>query len=300
MGILDEKVAIVTGGGRGIGREHCLSLARSGARVIVNDPGVGLRGDASSEDPSDAVVREITELGGSATANRGSVTSCQDCANMVEQAVERYGRLDIVVNNAGILRDKMITSLSEDDFDAVIAVHLKGTLAMTKHASDFWRSEAKNGRNGGGAIINTTSGAGLSGNVGQAAYASAKAGIVGLTLVTALEMSRYGVTCNAISPVAFTRMSEGLAAGAVHDGQYSMMHPGNASPLVAYLGSADARWITGQVFRVEGNSVILMNGWGQGSRYAAPGETFLAADNLDVPMRRIFGAYPAALVSPLT
>jgi NAD(P)-dependent dehydrogenase (short-subunit alcohol dehydrogenase family) len=304
MGLLDSKVAIVTGGGRGIGRQHCLELARQGAAVVVNDPGVGVHGEASGESPAEAVAREITEQGGRAVANTGSVTSWVDCGAAVEQALTEFGRLDIVVNNAGILRDRMITSLTEQDFDAVIAVHLKGSFAMTRHACDHWRSEAKAGKGAGGRIINTTSSAGMIGNVGQAAYSSAKAGIIGLTLVTALEMERYAVTCNAVSPVAVTRMSADLVAAPAADedsDEYNAVHPRTSSPVVAYLASDAAGWLTGQVFRIEGNTVIRMDGWQQSvaSRHSATKGGFLQAEELLVGMRRVYGAYPAPLVSPL-
>ena len=207
MGLLDGRVAIVTGGGRGIGREHCLELARQGARVVVVDPGVGVRGEVTDEDPADQVVSEIRAMGGVAYAEKGSVADWSTCEQIVTAAADHFGRVDVVVNNAGILRDRMITSMSEDDFDAVIAVHLKGTFQMTKHACDHWRSRAKAGEGSGGRIINTTSGAGFNGNLGQASYAAAKGGIIALTLTTALEMARYDVTANAVSPVARTRMS---------------------------------------------------------------------------------------------
>jgi NAD(P)-dependent dehydrogenase (short-subunit alcohol dehydrogenase family) len=197
----------------------------------------------------------------------------------------------------------MITSLSESDFDAVIGVHLKGTFAMTRHACDHWRARSKAGQGTGGRIINTTSSAGMVGNIGQAAYSSAKAGIIGLTLVTALEMERYAVTCNAVSPVAVTRMSAGLVSAPAPDEgdtEYSAVHPRTSSPVVAYLASDAAAWLTGQVFRIEGNTVIRMQGWEQSAaRHSAANGGFLEPEELLVGMRRVYGAYPAPLVSPL-
>ncbi|MFI5040866.1 MAG: SDR family NAD(P)-dependent oxidoreductase [Acidimicrobiales bacterium] len=305
MGLLDQRVVIVTGGGRGIGREHCLELARHGARLVVVDPGVGVRGETTDEDPADAVVSEVREAGGDAVAEKGSVTDWATCERIVRTAVEQFGRLDAVVNNAGILRDRMITSMTEDDFDAVVAVHLKGTFQMTKHACDHWRARAKAGDNRGGRIINTTSGAGLSGNIGQASYAAAKAGIAALTIVTALEMARYNVTCNAISPVALTRMSAGLVTEEASDGRgdergFDPLHPRTTSPLVAYLASSASSWLSGQVLRVEGSTVIRMQGWTPSmDRYSSRSGGYLDAEELVDGMRLAYGAFPTGLVSPL-
>ena len=300
--LLAGKVVIVTGGGRGIGREHCLELARHGAKLVVADPGVGVRGEATEEVPADAVVREIQAIGGEAIADGGSVAEWETCRRLVRDAVDRFGRLDAVVNNAGILRDRMITSMEESDFDAVIAVHLKGTFQMTKHACDHWRAVAKEGGDSAGRIVNTTSGAGLSGNVGQASYSAAKAGIVALTLVTALEMARYGVTCNAISPVAVTRMSAGIAKAGESPSPdaYDPLHPRTTSPLVAYLISGASSWLSGQVLRVEGNTVIPMRGWEQSpDRYTARNGGFLDAEELVTGMRLAYRAMPRGLVTSL-
>jgi NAD(P)-dependent dehydrogenase (short-subunit alcohol dehydrogenase family) len=302
--LLDGRVVVVTGGGRGIGREHCLELARRGASVVVVDPGVGLGGEREERatDPAGAVVREIEAAGGRAVAHHASVTDWAACARVVQETVERFGRLDALVNNAGILRDRMITSMTESDFDSVIAVHLKGTFTMTKHACDHWRAAAKRGEAVAGRIVNTTSGAGLSGNVGQAAYAAAKAGIAGLTLVTALEMARYDVTCNAISPVAATRMTAGTGAtaSAQDPSPLDPLHPGASSPLVAYLASDASGWLSGQVLRVEGSTVIRMEAWQQsGDRYTARGGARLDAEELVVGMRRAYGAFPGGLVTTL-
>ena len=210
MGMLDGKVAIVTGGGRGLGRAHCLELAAQGAKVVVNDLGVGLHGEKTHESPADEVVGEIKAAGGEAIASHGSVSDWSSTEQLISETVELFGRLDIVVNNAGIVRDRMLFSMTEQQFDAVIAVHLKGTFAMTRHACAYWREASKGGQSLAGRIINTTSGTGLFGNVGQANYGAAKAGIASLTTITALEMRWYGVTANAVSPLALTRMTEDI------------------------------------------------------------------------------------------
>jgi NAD(P)-dependent dehydrogenase (short-subunit alcohol dehydrogenase family) len=302
MALLDGRVAIVTGGGRGIGREHCLELARLGAAVVVVDAGVSLHGEASDEDPADAVVRAIEAAGGRAVAHRASVTDWNACEQVIHDTVERFGRLDAVVNNAGILRDRMITSMTEADFDEVVAVHLKGTFQMTKHACDHWRALAKQDHATSGRIVNTTSGTGLFGNLGQAAYGAAKAGIVGLTLVTALEMARYGVTCNAISPIAATRMTASVGAPDASEAAASdPLHPRASSPVVAYLASEASGWLSGQVLRVQGDTVIRMQGWvASEERYSASDGDFLDADELVTGLRRAYHAFPAALSSPVT
>jgi len=299
--LLQDRVAIVTGGGRGIGRQHCLELARHGASVLVNDPGVGLRGETDPESapgsPADDVVTEILAAGGTATADHSSVTSWDACAALVARAVDEFGHLDVLVNNAGILRDRMITSMSEDDFDLVLAVHLKGTFSMTKHACDHWRAVGKAGGANSARIVNTTSGAGMYGNVGQSAYSAAKAAIANLTMVTALEMSRYDVTANAISPVAATRMTPNAAQP--DDAEWDPMDPGNSSPLVAYLASDHSGWLTGQVLRVEGNAVRRARTWTlEPDEYLAGSGTRLDAGELVEGMRRLYGTVPAGLQPP--
>ena len=204
------RVVIVTGGGRGLGRQHCLELAHHGATVVVNDLGVGLHGEGDEASPAEEVVAEITTGGGTASADGASVTDFGAVAELVERTVADHGRLDGIVNNAGIVRDRMITGMSEDDFDLVVAVHLKGTWNLTHHACSYWRERAKAGEPISGRIVNTTSGAGLFGNIGQSNYGPAKAAIASLTMITAMEMDRYDVTANAISPLARTRMTEGL------------------------------------------------------------------------------------------
>jgi NAD(P)-dependent dehydrogenase (short-subunit alcohol dehydrogenase family) len=266
MSLLDDKVAIVTGGGRGLGRAHCLALAAHGAAVVVNDPGAGLHGESTGETPAEAVVAEITAAGGRAIADHSSVTDWGATEKLIARAATTFGHLDVVVNNAGILRDKMLFSMTEDDFDAVIAVHLKGTFALTRHACAYWREEAKRGAGRAGRIINTTSGTGLFGTVGQANYSAAKAGIAALTLVAAAEMGRYCVTVNAIAPSARTRMTEGVFAEmmAKPDEGFDAMAPENISPLVVWLGSAESRYVTGKVFEVEGGVIRVAEGWAHG------------------------------------
>ena len=301
--MLEGRVAIVTGGGRGIGRNHCVELARHGVRVLVNDPGVGVHGEdgTAGERPADDVVAEITAAGGTAVADYSSVTDWDSCAAMVQRAVNELGGLDVVVNNAGIVRDRMITSMAEDDFDAVLAVHVKGTFSMTKHACDHWRTVGKAGGTNSGRIVNTTSGAGLYGNVGQSAYGAAKAAIANLTLVTALEMGRYDVTANAISPVAATRMTATVGAAPANEDaagadEWHPMDPGNSSPVVAYLASKASGWLSGQVLRIEGNSVRRVRTWEvePGAYVAASGARLDAGELVD-GMRTLYGAMPQGL-----
>ena len=304
MGLLDGKVAIVTGGGRGLGRAHCLALAAHGAAVVVNDPGAGLHGeftDQNPDTPAEAVAAEITAAGGRALADHSSVTDWAATEKLIARAATEFGQLDVVVNNAGILRDKMLFSMTEDDFDAVIAVHLKGTFAMTRHACAYWREEAKRGAGRGGRIINTTSGTGLFGTVGQANYGAAKAGIVSLTTITALEMARYGVTANAISPIALTRMTDGIAGVAVRnpvpgdpapDG-FDPQDPANASGLVVYLASDAASWLTGQVFRVHGNRVQRLRGWRSAGEYRSKSGRAVEPGELIAGLPEVYGTAPA-------
>ncbi|MDV6264742.1 SDR family NAD(P)-dependent oxidoreductase [Rhodococcoides yunnanense] len=297
-GRLDGKVAIVTGGGRGIGRAHCLELASHGAAVVVNDPGVSRDGTDSGESPAEQVASEIVESGGRALANKGSVTRWTDGADLIGQTVDEFGRLDIVVNNAGIVRDKLITRTTEEDWDAVIAVHLKGTFSVTKHACDYFRSQSKSGADVRGRIINTTSGAGLKGNAGQSAYSAAKAAIVGLTLTTASEMERYNVTANAISPVAATRLSADVFTGGKANDP--SLDPGQSSPLVAWLASDEAAWLTGQVLRVDGDLLVRMIGWTQKpEKYRARTGGKLDVAELNQAARLLYGTAPEGVVAQL-
>src|SRR6201987_3423600 len=259
-GPLTGKVVLVTGGGRGIGRGHCLELAKQGAAVVVNDPGVGRDGSSGDGDgPAAAVVAEIEASGGKAVAHTGSVSTWDDVPDMVSTAVDTFGSLTGVVNNAGILRDSMVASSSEADWDAVIAVHLKGTFAVTRHACEYWRAQYKAGNPIDAHIVNTVSGAGLWGNVGQSAYGAAKAAIANLTTVTAMEGRRYGVSANAISPLAVTRISEGFFTGDKADDP--ALDPSRSSAVVAWLQSPDSSWLTGQILRIDGHKLSRIEGF---------------------------------------
>ncbi len=257
-GLLEGRVAIVTGAGRGIGRAHALELAAQGAAVVVNDFGVSLSGEGTGETPAEEVVADIAAAGGRAVANAADVADFDQAAAMVQQAIDAFGGLDILVNNAGFVRDRMLVNTSEDEWDAVIRVHLKGHFAPLRHAGAYWRREAKEGRLRAGRVINTSSGAGLQGSVGQATYSAAKAGIAGLTLVAAQELGRYGVTVNAIAPVARTRMTE----GAFDTSQMAL--PEDNSPIVAWLASEESGDVTGRVIEIDGSRITVENGWAHG------------------------------------
>ncbi len=267
MGLVDGRVVIVTGAGRGIGRAHALAFAAEGARVVVNDIGVGLDGTGAGErSPAYAVVEEIKAAGGEAIVNGDDVADWNGAANLIRTAIGSFGSLDVLVNNAGIVRDRMIANTTEEEFDAVIAVHLKGHFATMRHAAGYWRERAKAGESVDARIINTSSGAGLQGSVGQGNYSAAKAGIAALTLVAAAELGRYGVTVNAIAPAARTRMTEKVFAEtmAKPDQGFDAMAPENVSPLVVWLGSAESKGVTGKVFEVEGGLIRVAEGWTHG------------------------------------
>jgi NAD(P)-dependent dehydrogenase (short-subunit alcohol dehydrogenase family) len=266
MGICEGRIAIVTGAGRGLGRAHALELARHGAQVVVNDLGVDRDGTGRDTATAQAVVDEIHEAGGTAVANGDDIADWDGGARLVATAIDTYGGLDVLVNNAGFVRDRMIVSTSEDEWDAVIRVHLKGHFAPTRHASAHWRDRAKAGDAVDGRIINTSSGAGLLGSVGQGAYSAAKAGIAALTLVEASELGRYGITANALAPSARTRMTEAVFADtmAKPDSGFDAMDPANISPLVAWLASPESRDVTGRVFELEGGMVSIADGWHHG------------------------------------
>ena len=267
---LEGKVAIVTGGGRGIGREHALALARAGAKILVNDLGASLAGEGADEGPAHGVVREIEGLGGEAAANGENVADFAGAKRMVEAALEAFGRLDILVNNAGILRDRMLVNMEEHEWDAVVQVHLKGHFAPTRHAAAHWRERSKAGEEVRARVINTSSPSGVFGNVGQANYGAAKAGIVGFTLIAAQELQRYGVTVNAIAPNARTRMTE-AAFGEIPppEGGFDPADPANNSPIVVALCAEEAQHITGQVFFVYGGVVNMLRGWAAGELFAS-------------------------------
>ena len=267
---LSGKVAIVTGAGRGIGREHALALARAGARLVVNDLGASLAGEGEDAGPAHEVVREIEALGGEAVANGENVADFAGAGRLVEHAVASFGRLDILVNNAGILRDRMLVNMDEHEWDAVLEVHLKGHFAPTRHAAAHWRERSKAGEEVHARVINTSSPSGVFGNVGQANYGAAKAGIVGFTLIAAQELRRYGVTVNAIAPNARTRMTEAAFGDlqAPEEG-FDPAHPANHSPIVVALCADEAPDVTGQVFFVYGGAVNMLSGWQAGELFSA-------------------------------
>ncbi len=260
MGLLDGKVAVVTGAGRGIGRAHARLLAAEGARVVVNDLGTATAGGGADATPAQVVVAEIAGAGGHAVANADNVATWAGAGALIDQAVDEFGRLDIVVNNAGILRDAMSFNITEAEWDSVIEVHLKGHLATCHHAVKHWRALGKSGEDVSGRIINTASESGLYGQAGQINYATAKAGIVSMTIVLAREMKKYGVTANVVCPRALTRMTE-TVAGAAEFMTGAEWEPENISPVVAFLASDAAADVSGQVFVVFGTRVHLMEGF---------------------------------------
>ena len=267
-GICDGRVVIVTGAGRGIGRAHALAFAAEGAHVVVNDIGAELDGSGGSTSPAQDVVAEIEAGGGRAVVNGDDIADWAGAQRLVETAVEVFGGLDVVVNNAGFVRDRMFVSCTEDEWDAVVRVHLKGHFCVSRHAAAWWRDQAKaSGSPVDARIVNTSSGAGILGSVGQSAYSSAKAGIAALPLVPAAELGRYGITANAIAPAARTRMTEGVFTemmAEVGEDQFDAMDPANVSPLVVWLGSTSSAGVTGQMFEVEGGKIGIAEGWHHG------------------------------------
>lgn len=264
--ICEGRVVIVTGAGRGIGREHALELARQGAKVVVNDLGVNARGEGTELGPAEEVVARIRDMGGEAVANGSDVADWQQARALVGQTIESFGRLDVVVNNAGFVRDRMFVSCSEEEWDATIRVHLKGHFCVSRHAAAYWREQVKAGAPVDARIINTSSGAGVLGSVGQSSYSAAKSGIATLTLVQAAELGRYGVTANAICPIARTRMTEDAFADAMKrpEGGFDVNDPANVSPFVAWLGSAESREVTGRVWEVYGGTITAFDGYRRG------------------------------------
>src|ERR1700742_1456811 len=295
---LTGKVVLVTGGGRGIGRAHCLELASRGAAVVVNDPGVGRDGSSGDgEGPAADVVAEIEASGGKAVAHTGSVSAWDDVADMVSTAVDTFGSLTGVVNNAGILRDSMVAASSEADWDAVIAVHLKGTFAVTRHACEYWRAQFKAGNPIDAHVVNTVSGAGLWGNVGQAAYGAAKAAIANLTVVTAMEAQRYGVAVNAISPLAASRVTADVFADRADD---AALDPARSSGVVAWLQSAQSSWLTGQILRVNGEKLTRIEGFTEAPFvYHANDGASLAFSEIGQAVSWLYGTSPRGLAGPL-
>jgi NAD(P)-dependent dehydrogenase (short-subunit alcohol dehydrogenase family) len=266
MSICDGRVVIVTGAARGLGRAHALAFAAEGARVVVNDLGVELDGTSARSGPAEEVVEEIRAAGGEAVANGDDIADWDGAARLVRAAIDAFGDLHVVVNNAGFVRDRMFANVEEDEWDAVIRVHLKGHAAPSRHAAAYWRDRAKAGEAVDARIVNTSSGAGLLGSIGQAAYSAAKGGIAALTLVQAAELGRYGVTANAIAPSARTRMTEGVFTEmmAKPDSGFDAMDPSNVSPLVVWLGSTESHDVTGRVFEIEGGKIGVADGWHHG------------------------------------
>ncbi len=255
---------MITGAGRGIGREHALMLAEQGAKVVVNDIGGEIDGSGKSIGPAHDVVEEIEAMGGEAAANGDDISSFDGAGNLIQQAIDTFGGLDVVINNAGILRDRMLTNMTEAEWDAVIAVHLKGTWGPSRHAAAYWRERSKAGETNDGRIINTSSPSGIYGNVGQTNYGAAKAGIASFTIIAAKELSRYGVTVNAIAPAALTRMTENLGMGQADEETKEKLSPRWIAPIVTWLASPESQDVTGRVFDVTGQALSVSEGWHRG------------------------------------
>lgn len=295
MGMLDGKVAIVTGAGRGIGREEALLLAAEGAKVIVNDVGASVTGEGGDKSPAQQTVEDIAAAGGEAVINDNDVSSWTGAEALVDQAVSTWGKLDILVNNAGILRDKMSFSMSESDWDDVIRVHLKGHFACSHFAAIHWRNRSKAGEDVYGRIVNTASESGLFGNAGQLNYGAAKAGIAAMTIILARELERYGVRVNAISPRARTRMTEELFGemAKVEEGTFDAFGPQNVAPLVAFLASPEADDVNGQNFVVFGGSVWVMQGWRPAGTVQR--ESTWSPKELADAKRQLFADHPSSI-----
>ncbi|HVU60182.1 MAG TPA: SDR family oxidoreductase [Mycobacteriales bacterium] len=263
MGICDGRIVAVTGAGNGIGREHALLFGREGAKVVVNDVGGARDGTGSDAGAAQSVVDEIVAAGGSAVANTSNIATHAGAKELVDQAIDEFGDIHAVVNNAGILRDRMLVNMTEDEWDAVIAVHLKGTYGVMHHAAAYWRDQSKAGKEVDARIINTSSASGVFGNIGQSNYGAAKAGIAAMTIITAGELARYGVTVNAISPTALTRMTEDLERFK-RDEAAQELPAAAVSPLVVWLASSASAGVTGRVFGVRGGRITVFEGWVNG------------------------------------
>ena len=266
MGICDNRTVIITGAARGLGRAYALAFGAEGANVVVNDIGTSLQGEGRDTSAADAVVAEIKAAGGHALANYEDITDWDAAKRIVEAAVAAFGDLHAVVNNAGIVRDRMFVSATPEEWDATMHVHLRGHFCVSRHAVDYWRAKQKAGTNPDARIINTSSGAGLQGSIAQAAYSTAKGGIAALTLVQAAELGRYGITANALAPSARTRMTEGAFAEkmATADQAFDTMDPANIAPAVVWLGSTQSAHVTGCVFELEGGKIMIEDGWREG------------------------------------
>jgi len=299
MGICEGRTVIVTGAARGLGRAYALAFAEAGANVVVNDIGTSLNGEGRDTSAADAVVAEIQAGGGRAAANYDDVADWDASRRIVEAAVKAFGGLDVVVNNAGIVRDRMFVSATADEWDATMRVHLRGHFCLSRHAVDHWRARQKAGEKVDARLINTTSGAGLQGSIAQAAYSTAKGGIAALTLVQAAELGRYGITANALAPSARTRMTEQAFAEkmATQDQAFDAMDPENIAPAVVWLGSAESAHVTGCIFELEGGRIMIGRGWDfgptrdKGARWT-PEEIGPVVDTLlaeRAPPRKVWG-----------
>jgi NAD(P)-dependent dehydrogenase (short-subunit alcohol dehydrogenase family) len=287
MGLCDGRTVIITGGARGLGRAYALAFGAEGANVVVNDIGASLQGEGRDTGAADAVVAEIKGEGGQAIANYEDITDWEAAKRIVDSAVAAFGDLHVVVNNAGIVRDRMFVSATTDEWDATMRVHLRGHFCIARHAVDYWRARQKAGATVDARIINTSSGAGLQGSIAQAAYSTAKGGIAALTLVQAAELGRYGITANALAPSARTRMTEQAFAEkmATQGAAFDAMDPANIAPVVVWLGSTQSAHVTGCVFELEGGKIVIERGWDagptidKGARWA-PSEVGAAIDSL--------------------
>lgn len=300
MGICEGRTVVITGAARGLGRAYALAFAAEGANVVVNDIGASLAGEGRDTSAADAVVAEINAAGlGRAIANYEDITDWDAAKRIVDAAVAAFGGLHVVVNNAGIVRDRMFVSATPDEWDATMHVHLRGHFCLSRHAVDYWRAQQKAGHAVDARIINTTSGAGLQGSIAQAAYATAKGGIAALTLVQAAELGRYGITANALAPAARTRMTEQAFADkmATQADVFDVMDPANVAPTVVWLGSVESAHVTGCVFELEGGKIMIEDGWREGpvvdaGRRWQPAEVGAAVDRLladRVPPRKVWG-----------
>lgn len=299
MGICENRTVIITGAARGLGRAYALAFAAEGANVVVNDIGTSLNGEGRDTSAADGVVAEIVAGGGKAIANYEDITDWDAAKRIVDAAVAAFGDLHVVVNNAGIVRDRMFVSATLDEWDATMHVHLRGHFCLSRHAVDYWRAKQKAGGNPDARIINTSSGAGLQGSIAQAAYSTAKGGIAALTLVQAAELGRYGITANALAPSARTRMTEQAFADkmATADQAFDVMDPANIAPTVVWLGSSESAEVTGCVFELEGGKIMLEDGWREGPVVDKgakwdPAEVGAAVDKLlagRVPPRKVWG-----------
>lgn len=300
MSICEGRTVIITGAARGLGRAYALAFGAEGAHVVVNDIGASLAGEGRDTSAADGVVAEIKAAGGQALANYEDVTDWDAAKRIVDAAVAAFGDLHVVINNAGIVRDRMFVSATPEEWDATMHVHLRGHFCLSRHAVDYWRAKQKAGSNPDARIINTSSGAGLQGSIAQAAYSTAKGGIASLTLVQAAELGRYGITANALAPSARTRMTEQAFAEKMSTGgdAFDAMDPANIAPTVVWLGSAESAHVTGCVFELEGGKIMLEDGWREGPMVDAgarwePADVGGAVDRLlaeRVAPRKVWGA----------